>query len=46
MINKRNHQLIERKSYILTLMFIDICDSLFFLHLGHEYFFEIVNNYF
>ena len=30
MINKRNHQLIERKFHILTLMFINICDFLFF----------------
>ena len=45
-INKRNHQLIERKFYILTLMFIDICDFLFFLRFGHEYFFEIINNHF
>ena len=46
MINKRNYQLIERKFYILILMFIDICDSFFFSRFDHEYFLEIVNNYF
>ena len=46
MINKRNHQLIKRKFHILTLMFIDICDSFFFSHFDHEYFLEIVNNHF
>ena len=28
-INKRNHQLIDRKLHILTLIFINICDSFF-----------------
>ena len=46
MINQRNQQLIERKFYTLTLIFIDICDFLFFSRFGHEYFFEIINNYF
>ena len=46
MINKHNYQLIERKSYILTLIFIDICDSFSFLHFDHEYFLKIVNNHF
>ena len=45
-INKRNHQLIEWKFHILTLMFIDICDLLFFSRLDHEYFLEIINNHF
>ena len=46
MINKRNHQLIERKSHILTLMFIDIYDFFLFSRLDHEYFLEIINNHF
>ena len=46
MINKRNHQLFKRKFHILTLMFIDIWNFLSFLRFDHEYFLEIINNYF
>ena len=45
-INKRNHQLIKRKSYILILMFINIYDFLFFSHFNHKYLFKIINTYF
>ena len=46
MINKRNHQLIERKFHILILMFIDICDFLSLSHFDYEYFFKIINHHF
>ena len=46
MWSMRTHQLIERKFHILTLVFIEICDSLSFLRLDHEYFHEIINNRF
>lgn len=45
LINKRNHQCSERKTQILTLMSIDICDELLKFRIEHHYFLEIVNNY-
>ena len=44
MINKRNRHLIERKTQILKLIFIDICDSLLTSRLNYEYFLKIVDN--
>ena len=38
--------MIEQKFHILILIFIDICDFLFFSRLDHEYFLEIINNHF
>jgi len=43
--NKRNHYVSKRKVLILTLVFIDICDSLSLLRLKYEYFLKIVDNY-
>ena len=44
MINRRNRHLIERKTQILKLIFIDICDSLLTSRLNYEYFLKIVDN--
>ena len=45
-INVYNRRLIERKIYILKLIFIDICEFLFVSKLDYEYFLKIVNNHF
>ena len=46
MINKRNRNLFERKSHILTNVFIDIDDSLSISRENYEYFLKIINKYF
>lgn len=43
--NKRNHTVVERKLIILTLIFMNICESLSVSRLKYEYFLEIVNNH-
>ena len=45
-INKRNRRLIERKTQILKLKFINICDSFSKSQFDYKYFLKIVNNYF
>ena len=45
MTNKRNRTLIERRSRILTMIFIDICESLLISRLEYEYFLKIINNH-
>jgi len=44
--NKRNYYISKRKTIILTLILIDICEFLLVSRLKYEYFLEIVNNYF
>jgi len=43
--NKRNYYINKRKTIILTLISIDICEFLLVLRLEHEYFLEIGDNY-
>ena len=43
--NKRGHQVSERKTAILNLVSIDICESLFLSYTDYSYFLKIVDNY-
>ena len=43
--NKRGHQVSERKTAILNLVSIDICESLSLSYTDYSYFLKIVNNY-
>ena len=43
--NKREHQVSERKTAILNLILIDICEPLFLSYTGYSYFLKIVDNH-
>ena len=43
--NKREHQVSERKTAILNLVLIDICESLSLSYTDYSYFLKIVNNH-
>ncbi len=45
-INKREHNISDRKTSILILIFINICESLSLFLNSESYFLEIVNNHF
>ena len=43
--NQKNHTVSKRRAFILTFIFIDICNSLFLSYTDYSYFLKIVNNY-
>ncbi len=43
--NKRNYYISERKTTILVLVLIDICELLLTSRLEYEYFLKIIDNY-
>ncbi len=45
-INKREHNVNDRKISILTLIFINICELLSSFFNSESYFLKIINNYF
>ena len=45
MINKRNRRLIELKTQMLKLIFIDICELFFTSRFNYEYFLKIIDNH-